>query len=115
MILWLLGALLTIVIVLGVLRLLRALPNRADITPSYALPAATTGLLAEVVAEEQARHPGLSGIIPLAKGNDALASRLALAQAATTSIDVQYYIWHDDISGRLLLGGPASNARATSP
>ena len=104
MILWLLGALLTIVIVLGVLRLLRALPNRADITPSYALPAATTGLLAEVVAEEQARHPGLSGIIPLAKGNDALASRLALAQAATTSIDVQYYIWHDDISGRLLLG-----------
>ena len=104
MILWVLGALLTIVIVLGALRLLRPLPDRSGVTPDYALPAATTGTLAQVVAEEQARHPGLSGVIPLPRGNDALASRIALAQAATSSIDAQYYIWHDDISGRLLLG-----------
>ena len=36
-------------------------------------------------------------------GHDALASRLALIAAAEQSIDAQYYIWHDDTSGILVL------------
>ena len=48
-------------------------------------------------------HPGLSGIVPLREGYDAFAARVLLADHAEQTLDVQYYIWHDDISGTLLL------------
>jgi putative cardiolipin synthase len=48
-------------------------------------------------------HPGTSGVHALPQGPDALAARLAVADAATTSLDVQYYIWHSDDSGVLLI------------
>ena len=46
---------------------------------------------------------GLSGVVPLVSGHDAFASRLALARMAERSIDAQYYIWHNDTSGQILL------------
>lgn len=46
---------------------------------------------------------GDSGVLPLADGREALRARLALAEKATRSIDAQYYIWHDDTSGMILL------------
>src|SRR5690606_9588050 len=46
---------------------------------------------------------GTSGVLPLRDGQDALSSRLMLVAAAEQSIDAQYYIWHDDTSGMLLL------------
>ncbi len=46
-------------------------------------------------------HPGQSGFRPLRSGVDALLARIVLADAAQRSLDVQYYIWHDDLSGRL--------------
>ncbi|WP_159627397.1 phospholipase D family protein [Massilia puerhi] len=47
-------------------------------------------------------HPGLVGIHALADGRDAFAARAVLAQAADRSLDVQYYIWRDDTTGRLM-------------
>lgn len=47
-------------------------------------------------------HPGLAGIHALADGRDAFAARAVLAQAADRSLDVQYYIWRNDITGRLM-------------
>lgn len=47
-------------------------------------------------------HPGHSGIVPLRDGRDAFAARCLLAEAAEQTLDVQYYIWHNDLSGRLL-------------
>jgi len=47
-------------------------------------------------------HPGLSGIVPLREGYDAFAARVLLAEAAEQTLDVQYYIWHNDLSGKLL-------------
>lgn len=47
-------------------------------------------------------HPGLSGIVPLSRGGDAFAARALLAQVAERSLDVQYYIWRNDLSGQLL-------------
>jgi putative cardiolipin synthase len=38
----------------------------------------------------------------LAHGRDALAARKLLASAAERTLDVQYYIWHNDVSGTLL-------------
>ncbi|HIB5315516.1 TPA: phospholipase D family protein, partial [Escherichia coli] len=38
----------------------------------------------------------------LDQGRDAFATRVLLAEAAERTLDVQYYIWRDDMSGRLL-------------
>ena len=48
-------------------------------------------------------NPGLSGVHPLVRGTDAFVARLVLAAAADRSLDVQYYIWRNDTTGRLLL------------
>src|SRR5689334_2160730 len=48
-------------------------------------------------------HPDKSGIVGLPEGRGAFAARALLAQAAERTLDVQYYIWHDDLSGTLLL------------
>jgi cardiolipin synthase C len=47
-------------------------------------------------------HPDESGIVLLADGRDAFAARAMLAAAAERTLDIQYYIWHDDMSGTLL-------------
>jgi len=49
-----------------------------------------------------ADHPTESGIVPLADGRDAFAARALLAAAADRTLDIQYYIWHADMSGMLL-------------
>ena len=58
--------------------------------------------LGAAIAPLTAQHPGVSGIYPLADGRDAFAARAMLAAAAQRSLDVQYYIWHKDITGTLL-------------
>ena len=47
-------------------------------------------------------HPGASGVLALADGRDAFAARVRLADAAERSLDVQYYLWRNDMSGVLL-------------
>jgi putative cardiolipin synthase len=54
------------------------------------------------VAEAAAAHPGFSGVEMLPYGLDALSARLALADTAERSLDLQYYMWVPDDSGRLL-------------
>src|SRR5512143_3155855 len=46
--------------------------------------------------------PGQSGFHLLQDGHAALAARLALAQRATRTLDVQYYLFHDDTTGKLV-------------
>jgi putative cardiolipin synthase len=55
-----------------------------------------------VIAPLAARHPGLSGVHPLTDGHDAFAARAHLARTAARTLDLQYYIWHADLSGTLL-------------
>src|SRR4051812_27484247 len=77
------------------------LPKGGDRTPSTALNERTS--LASAVRPLVAAHPGKSGLHALANGQDALAARLALADAAQRSLDVQYYIWKKDMSGKVLI------------
>ncbi len=49
-----------------------------------------------------AAHPGTSGIYPLRSGRDAFAARSLLAQTAERALDVQSYIWRNDMTGALL-------------
>lgn len=48
-------------------------------------------------------YPELSGILPLTDARHAFAARMQLAYTAERTLDVQYYIWHQDITGTLLL------------
>ncbi|MRT11202.1 phospholipase D family protein [Enterobacteriaceae bacterium RIT711] len=58
--------------------------------------------LGRAIAPATAGHPGLSGIHPLADSLDAFAARYLLCGMAEKTLDVQYYIWQDDMSGRLM-------------
>ncbi|RYD64963.1 MAG: phospholipase D family protein, partial [Verrucomicrobiaceae bacterium] len=46
-----------------------------------------------------------SAFHPLGKGDQAFAARMGLAAGAERSLDVQYYIWHADVTGKKLIGG----------
>lgn len=67
--------------------------------------------LGRAIAPEAARHDGLCGIHPLDDSLDAFAARYQLAGMAERTLDVQYYIWEDDMSGRLLFGALLAAAR----
>jgi putative cardiolipin synthase len=49
-----------------------------------------------------AAHPGRTGAVFLADGHDAFAARAISARRAGRSLDLQYFIWHNDLTGRLL-------------
>lgn len=71
--------------------------------PSYALPvAADHTALDRELAPLLARNPGMTGAITLVDGIDAFAARAMSARQAGRSLDLQYYIWHDDLTGHLL-------------
>ncbi|MEO8216095.1 MAG: phospholipase D family protein [Acidobacteriota bacterium] len=50
-----------------------------------------------------AGHPGVSGIHTLRDARDAFAVRYLLASHAQRTLDVQYYIWRNDLAGTLLM------------
>jgi len=78
-------------------------PPRPELAREDTLPATSqaTGLDARVQAES-ANHPGASGFRLVFDGVEAFALRAASARAAGRSLDLQYYIWHNDTTGRLL-------------
>nr|WP_243451797.1 phospholipase D family protein [Sphingosinicella soli] len=59
--------------------------------------------LGRSIRREAAARPDLSGVHLLADAHQAFAARILLARAAERSLDVQYYIWRDDLSGMLML------------
>ncbi|PAT41468.1 hypothetical protein CK623_00560 [Vandammella animalimorsus] len=99
--LWLGGLLLALLLLAWASH--QPLPDNRQRSVSQRLPVNPEGRLARHLLAQVEAHPGLSGIYALRDGRDAFLARLALAQSAQYSLDVQYYIWHDDISGRLLL------------
>ena len=66
------------------------------------VPPATADGLAYELAPILEEHPGKSGFALLQHGPAALLARAVLADLATRSIDVQYYIYEDDLTGILL-------------
>ncbi len=72
-------------------------PEVLSLTP------AASGSLAEVSAEISRIHgPEKSAFMLLIRNDDAMNWRLALVDHATTSIDVQYFIWQGDEASNLL-------------
>ncbi len=79
-----------------------SLPNSVERLPSYTLENSADTRLALELQPLLDRHPGLSGFRTLDEGEEAFAARLRIIHAAERTIDAQYYIWHDDLTGRVL-------------
>ena len=78
------------------------LPRHVEKSHTIALQDPATTTLGSIVASDE---PGrnLSGIRLLSSGEEALASLIALADHAERTLDIQYYIIHEDQSSLLLL------------
>ena len=50
-----------------------------------------------------ARHPGESGFLLQSDGIDALATRILLSERAERSLDAQYYLITNDVTGLLFI------------
>lgn len=72
--------------------------------PSYALPPAASGALAEMAERIHAENsPEHSGFHLLDESHESLTWRLALIDSAVSSIDIMTYLWYPDVAGRLIL------------
>jgi cardiolipin synthase C len=92
-------ALLALVVALGGCATLRTDYPR---TASSALPPQFDGASGRYVQSEVGGHPGQCGFRLLSTGTDALMSRLWLIDHALHSIDLQYFIFLNDATGRLV-------------
>jgi putative cardiolipin synthase len=79
-----------------------SLPSLDGRSESVALADARGTPIHDALDGPLAAHPGLSGIYVLRDGEDAFAARIAMIDAAARSLDLQYYIWHDDLTGQLM-------------
>lgn len=82
-----------------------SLPPRGELQASTAFPAAGIAdtWLARATLPGREAHPDRSAILPLTTGLEAFAARVKLMRSAQLSLDLQYYIWHRDLTGKLLL------------
>ncbi|MDQ2701640.1 MAG: phospholipase D family protein [Pseudomonadota bacterium] len=98
------GVLLALVVLVGSgLVFNEQLAPKATGAPGHALPVqpAQTQIDRELVPM-LAANPGKTGALLLPDGLDAYAARAMTAQRAGRSLDLQYYIWNDDLTGHLL-------------
>lgn len=77
-------------------------PDRTfEQTPSYAPEQPTRTQLARSVRNLGDPGDGRSGVKLVGNGEEAMAARLALAAAAEQTIDAQYYLLHNDLTGQV--------------
>jgi putative cardiolipin synthase len=80
-----------------------SLPERGDLTPTFKYQHPEETALGRLFGEPASEHPGESGFLLLREGKDAFLARAALCEMAEHTIDLQYFIWTGDASGRVLL------------
>lgn len=100
----LLTILLLVLLVMGSGLLLadRLTPPATGTPSTYLPPGGTPSVLDRELAPLLSSHKGKTGVVWLSDGLDAFAARSVISQRAGRSLDVMYYIWHDDIPGHLL-------------
>ena len=85
-----------------VLSLFYRLPDISSREQSYAINDGALTSLGRDFDSKLAARPGKTGVFLLPNGRDAFATRALLARKAEKSIDLQYYIYHQDTVGSLL-------------
>ena len=79
-----------------------SLPIDYPRTESHAYVDTSATRLGRAVTPLVDQHSGLTGVYLIARGLDAFAARMVLAEVAQRTLDMQYFIWHRDTTGRLL-------------
>jgi len=92
-----------VILVLVLMGVLTRLPDNSRRTPSYVIKDGDNTTLGKAFRPRLEQHPGQSGVYLLGHGLDAFVGRAVLARMAERSIDVQYYMFHQDTVGRLLI------------
>lgn len=77
------------------------LPDEAPRPPTKAVAVSADTALGKIALAAQP-DPDLSGFRLMPGGDFAFDTRIQLARRAQRTLDVQYYIWHKDITGTLL-------------
>ena len=93
---------LTLLALLGALGACSTLRTDFVKQPSVALAPSVDTSATRYVQREISAHPGQSGFRLLVSNQNALMSRIVLTDQARHSIDLQYYIFANDATGRLL-------------
>lgn len=75
--------------------------ERVPSQPSFALTHTQDTRLGQGIAKEAQQHQAPSGFHLLSNGLDAFVTRLLLMEAADKTLDVQYYLFHDDATAKL--------------
>lgn len=81
------------------------LPKNFEAPPSYALTDTDNTTLGKKAKDELGVNTKDSSMYLIGDGVDAFVARIALLELAEKTIDVQYYIWHSDLIGKLLFTG----------
>lgn len=97
--------LIVIVLVLAIffMGFLIRLPDNKQKTTSQVISDGEATSLGQFFKPQLSEHPGLTGVHLLSSGLDAFVGRAVLARSAERSLDVQYYMFHQDTVGRLLI------------
>ena len=97
-------SLVALLLTTGLLAGCRSLPANPPREAGYARPPGADVSLAVLTDRIRQEHDAAaSAFLPIDRAEDALAWRLMMADTAEQTLDLQYFIWHADASGLLLL------------
>ncbi|KYJ86771.1 phospholipase D family protein [Sulfurovum riftiae] len=94
-----------IAVILSALLFLSACSTTPDTYPrtsSHALTTYRSTDIGRIIEKEVARHPGKSGYNIIRYGREAFTTRIAMTDLTDRTLDLQYYLWDQDETGRLL-------------
>jgi putative cardiolipin synthase len=92
-----------LVLIVSILSGCATLPLNYPRTPTTALPQPEETSLWRRIQPQLDSHPGDSGFYLLPSGIDAFVARILLIDAAERTLDLQYYIFHGDITPKLVV------------
>jgi putative cardiolipin synthase len=79
-----------------------SVPKDAHRTPSTAFPDYASTVIGAYLENAAASHPGQSGFAIFPDGRRAFTSRITMTELAQKTLDLQYFIWDADATGRIL-------------
>jgi putative cardiolipin synthase len=79
-----------------------SVPKDYPRTQSAAIQNHVSTPIGNYIAKSAERHPGKSGFAVIRYGRQAFTDRVALTELAEKTLDLQYYIWESDATGRIL-------------